>query len=417
MIDTLTEKISITVSDKVGNLFSLYASEGSSVEEFLRSNNIPSHASIVFKNGEIVSDAAIINSDDKINVKFVGSYDLKKILNLQKKQINVKKDSIYIKSNLIFDQGKMFKEEVGLDAPAFKKYVENKFLDSVINQNFINNDDKIIIGFSGGLDSTALMLLLKRMENQLPKHSIIAATVVGIPDADNEASIVNTTKICNSLGIEQRIVSPEEIMNVFNLRKPFFEVVNDILKGPNKHKAIYCSQRVTSVMLEKVARENNAKKIALGLELEDLVATILYWITTGYELPGLLNRKSDDLTYIYPLYNSLKREHTLYLYLTAPEYTNQHNSGRVHIEAPLKRTLYLVLQDKLREIWPDLQDYLYKGVERIMTKTNNEIRFKRCSNCEGVIVVQKLGEQNEEDSELCDACQLFKSMNVLKIDL
>jgi tRNA(Ile)-lysidine synthase TilS/MesJ/sulfur carrier protein ThiS len=396
------------VTDKVGNLFVYEGTPGITVKEFLHEKRIPRHAAIVYCNDNLVSDQARIHDGDRLVVRFVGSYNLRHLLTQETKEIadNV----VYTKPQLVEKNDEVLITSQDFSKLSLKEYVETTFVNTIYDEKMLEAGDRVLIGLSGGLDSVAMSLLFKRLRTKLPVHNILAVTIAGVPDAD--ATMVEFTKrVSKALDIEHHIVCPEEIQETFHLKKPFLEILEGMSQGPLRRRMLAVTHRVVTRMIEKTAEELRANKIALGLEMEDLVATVLYWMSTKYRLPGLLKRKVGNLTYIYPLCRLLKREHTLYVHLTAPEYINYRPSGPVHIEAPLKRSLYFKLQDQLQEVWPGIERYLFNGATKIMSEVMSEITFITCANCCGLI--QKQPETTESD--LCDICQMLDWMKVLVV--
>ena len=82
-------------------------------------------------------------------------------------------------------------------------------------------------------------------------------------------------------------------------------------------------------MLEVEARARGAGVIAFGFNADNLVATMVTWLTSGFRMGGIPVREIGDMRYVFPLYRITKKELTLYLELVRRAEPAGH-AGPVH---------------------------------------------------------------------------------------
>jgi len=80
--------------------------------------------------------------------------------------------------------------------------IENKVRATIAKYNMLEYNDRIAVGVSGGKDSSSLLHILAKIEQNYPKSSLVAVTVdEGIRRYRDEALKI-ATENCKKLGIE-----------------------------------------------------------------------------------------------------------------------------------------------------------------------------------------------------------------------
>ena len=139
-----------------------------------------------------------------------------------------------------------------------QKKIEDKVKKAIWEYNLINDNDKILIGLSGGKDSLALVDLLSRRSKILqPKFSIVAAHIImeNIPYTSDIDYLQEYTK---ERGVPLII------------HKTSFNPSTDKRKTP----CFLCSW-MRRKMLFNIAKEQKCNKIALGHHQDDILETLL----------------------------------------------------------------------------------------------------------------------------------------------
>jgi tRNA(Ile)-lysidine synthase TilS/MesJ len=229
-----------------------------------------------------------------------------------------------------------------------------------------------------------------------------AVTITGLPDWEEPATFEAARESGARLGVEQVIVTAEDVERVFRLRGRFVDAMNEIVAGEGNHLTMVIGHQVLRRMLEVEARERDANVVAFGFNADDLVASMVTWFTSGFRMGGIPVREIGGMRYIFPLYRITKKELTLYLELVAPELNRQGTPGRF-TSGPDERSMSYAITDHLLDLWPGIDYYLFNSFENMQRYMFPMIEAT-CRICEGVYLLQE-GMSNAPD--LCDVCDFF----------
>ena len=165
--------------------------------------------------------------------------------------------------------------------------IRQRFNKGVVKYRLIDDNDKILVGLSGGKDSLALLeLLAKRARILKPKFSVIAAHV-------------SMTNIPYQSDLEYLQTYAEGLRVPFIHYETSFDPSTDTRKSPcflcswNRRKALFT-----------VAKEQGCNKIALGHHMDDILETLLMNITfqgAFSTMPPKLMMNKFDMTIIRPM--------------------------------------------------------------------------------------------------------------------
>ena len=162
-----------------------------------------------------------------------------------------------------------------------------RFAKGVVNYRLIEDDDRILVGLSGGKDSLALLeLLALRSRVHKPKFSVVAVHV-SMSNIPYQADLEYLKQYAQGLGVE------------FVHYETSFDPLTDTRKSPcflcswNRRKALFT-----------VAKELGCNKIALGHHMDDILETLLMNMTfqgAFSTMPPKLVMKKFDMTIIRPM--------------------------------------------------------------------------------------------------------------------
>ena len=127
--------------------------------------------------------------------------------------------------------------------------------------NMIQDGDKISVGVSGGKDSIALLIGLSRLRSFIGIDYEIMALSIDPAFGGIQTDFSEITKLCDSLGIEHRIIQTQ-----------IGEIVFDIRKETNP--CSLCS-RMRRGALINASIEIGCNKLALGHNYDDTVETFI----------------------------------------------------------------------------------------------------------------------------------------------
>uniref|UniRef100_UPI003FEEB2B6 ATP-binding protein n=1 Tax=Phocaeicola sp. TaxID=2773926 RepID=UPI003FEEB2B6 len=165
--------------------------------------------------------------------------------------------------------------------------INQRFAKGVVKYGLIEDDDKILVGLSGGKDSMALLeLLALRSRIHKPRFSLMAVHV-GMTNIAYRADLDYLKAYSEGLGVP------------FVRYETSFDPSTDARKSPcflcswNRRKALFT-----------VAKEHGCNKIALGHHMDDILQTLLMNITfqgAFSSMPPKLVMHKFDMTLIRPL--------------------------------------------------------------------------------------------------------------------
>lgn len=171
---------------------------------------------------------------------------------------------------------------------------------AVVEFDLLGKDDKILVGLSGGKDSTLLLYALSMLTRHLDFKTEIAAMTIdlGFKSVD-ETDFSSLFKICENLQVPYKIIRAE--------------LGQEILNHPKQSPCARCSY-FRRAIIHNYARENGFNKVAFAHHLDDAVETFLMSIIYSGQVRTFLPKTYLDrtgVTVIRPLVylreNEIKR--------------------------------------------------------------------------------------------------------------
>lgn len=146
----------------------------------------------------------------------------------------------------------------------FIQKMQEKVLKDIRKYKLVEKGDKILLGLSGGKDSVMVLDILKNLHERGIVELMAVTIDEGISGYRAEGVEI-ATKIAKEMDIKHRIVSFEEYLGV---------TLDELMKKPQNGACTYCGV-FRRWILNKVAREEGATKIATGHNLDDEAQSIL----------------------------------------------------------------------------------------------------------------------------------------------
>jgi tRNA(Ile)-lysidine synthase len=244
--------------------------------------------------------------------------------------------------------------------------LESKFLKAIRKFNLIENQDKILIAFSGGPDSLVLTNLLLKFQKTLNILEIQLAHLNHALRKESDQDQEFCEKFANNLGLKIH-VKKVDVKKVAKELKISVEEAGRL----ERYK-----------FFNEILQKENLNKIATGHHLSDLTESIVLWFIQGNKR-GLKGFRPKENNIIRPLYLITKEEIEEYCQKNGLVYlVDQSNFSRKYLRNQVRLDVIPIL----KKINPDLENsmlnlsqfsyfdesYLDKLTEEYYSKLDNK---------------------------------------------
>ncbi len=227
----------------------------------------------------------------------------------------------------------------------------------------IDEDDRILVGLSGGKDSLLLLELLARRQHILKPRFTIEALHVRMENIHYETDTTYLQSFCDALGTPLHIVTTSfEEQPLDAPPSPLDSRLSTLdFKKKQKPACFLCSWQRRK-QLFNLAQELHCTKIALGHHQDDLIHTALMNLTfQGHfsTMPAKLKMRKMPLTIIRPL--CLCHEDDIRQYAESHNYQKQ--LKQCPHEHETKRTAIQQLLAHMERLNPEARYTIWRALE------------------------------------------------------
>ena len=159
---------------------------------------------------------------------------------------------------------------------------------AIVEFELIDDDDKILIGISGGKDSLFLTYALALIRERFKKKFSLAALTIN-PQFNENFDATSVTEFCHDLGIDHTI---EEV-----------DIAGVIAACPDKKPCFTCAYFRRAAM-NRFAKSIGANKVAYAHHLDDAVETFMMSLLSSGQLTTFTPKTyldRSEITVIRPL--------------------------------------------------------------------------------------------------------------------
>ncbi|AUL97474.1 hypothetical protein [Vibrio vulnificus] len=419
-------KAKILLKDRLDQVHMLSANSDTPLRQFLKERYIPRDSVIAYVNEQLVDDQTyIIKETDKIVLDMVRAYQLPEYCRtlrlwedagVETTQENA--ESIYTKNVLWFNEsGICDLKESQLNKEQFVEYVDDMFVQGIMDKALIKDGDNIVLALSGGRDSLALLYLLRRNKDRLPKHHLIGVTVAETAAAPEDIKVAK--EAITNLGVDDYTILPLEYVNETMGFKNGFEVaIEKILTTEGRGHSITLWHHVMRSCVERFARERNVFNLSFGYHFEDLLTSVFRTYTLGTVLgESAPLRTWGDFTHVSPLWTITKKELTLYLKLVAPETHSKQGSPTDYDRGDHNRDINYFIADLLSSVWPGFGFNIFESLERFTKNYDvKKPKYDTCTNC-NITYTHAYGEDLDQRryKHVCNHCSHLMEIGEISV--
>ncbi|MBL7160480.1 MAG: TIGR00269 family protein [Candidatus Aenigmarchaeota archaeon] len=152
----------------------------------------------------------------------------------------------------------------------FLSMIEKKFNKTVGKYRLVQNGDHIVVGLSGGKDSSTALYLMNRL---LQKRENVSLTAVSIDEGIGTyrpKTLELAKKLCKDLEVPHKL---------YSFQKEFGKPLDKKIKG-SKDACTFCGVG-RRYLLNKASRELGATKLCVGHNLDDEAQSVLMNLLRG----------------------------------------------------------------------------------------------------------------------------------------
>ena len=402
--------MSIFFQDRMGARKELSSFPGETLASVLMRNHIPYTSVISTINDNPISEFTIVDNSVDYMVTRIEGYDIGAIISKVFTDGNFTCE--YLKNRVYFNvDGSLVAEHCPLNCAEVVTMVEDNIAFAISNYKLIDKGETVLVGLSGGVDSSSLLIALSKLCKQFD-FKVVAATFEDF-DSISSPTFTNAKTLAKNLGVEHKLIPADTIEKAFHLNKPLRQILPEMMKTKHHPYAMYTDHHTTRRALEIFSDEIGADKILLGLHTTDLIAGLLNSYSTGYQMANMFKRVVGPYTYIYPLMFVPKKELHIYFYHHQKKYAVHSYPNAWELD-PKDRNYYYYLADQLQTIFPGIENYLFEAHGWAL-KRQNKLSFTRCCNCGSHILQQDCTPVN---NEVCDVCAILDDLGyVVKGDV
>ncbi|MBY8982161.1 MAG: adenine nucleotide alpha hydrolase family protein [Candidatus Lokiarchaeota archaeon] len=263
--------------------------------------------------------------------------------------------------------------------------IERIIYRTISKYKMLNPEDTIIIGFSGGKDSVALLYnLIKIQKNTYGSKPIIALSIDEGIDIYRESSIKIARDFCKKYNIEHKIISFKK-----KIGRSLDEII-DLVKPKKdfRYPCNYCAI-LKRRLLNDEAKKLGGSVLALGFNLTDITETFLMNILYNrFHLIGnqyLFDNNKDYSFYLRKIIPLMKIPENEIQYYVKFKNLNFYDTNCPYREQyPILRKRVLEFIEKLKIKSPEIEFNLFNGfleLSKIFNKERENIDLTNCRKC------------------------------------
>ena len=230
-----------------------------------------------------------------------------------------------------------------IESRRLEKRLNERFVKAMATYHLIEDDDRILVGLSGGKDSLLLLELLAKRAKILHPRFCVEALHVRMENIHYETDTSSLQSFCDALGVPLHVKTTHfEVLDESSMIN-----IQSSIKRKQKQPCFLCSWMRRKEIFN-LAQELGCNKIALGHHQDDILHTALMNLcfqSRFASMPARLKMRKMPLTIIRPLCMIEERDIKVYAELQGyqkqqklcPYETDSHRTAIKHLYEEMER--------------------------------------------------------------------------------
>ncbi|CAG0916667.1 unnamed protein product [Notodromas monacha] len=281
----------------------------------------------------------------------------------------------------------------------FLANVKHKFRASIGKEKLLRNGEKILLSFSGGVNSSALLALVKEglaqaAHKQLKLHfclGIVDEVELGYQTSEEFAQVLSFAKASD---FDVKIA---KVSDFFKGESEFLQILSDIKDGTNR-KDFLEKTRIT--VIANLAKWEGIKYVFLGETLDRLAARVLSDVSIGagssiQNRTAFADERIPGVVFLRPLRDVSLKEAALYCSFTGTSFVTLKDPWtRAGPESCIQKLTEKFVMDLAKD-FPTTSNTLMKTGGKLMPAAGD--RDRHCCYC-GAVLDIVVGDQWKRSS-------------------
>jgi len=383
---------------------SIQSSVGTSIHDALLTNGIPPSSVIVLADGRPVADTHRLEESSTYEAIRLERYDTELVDALRTLP---SQDGTYVDRSLrISPEGDISVRNAVEDPQAFTRRIEQRVVEAVREYDLITAGDRVVLGLSGGVDSTALLAALCNTQEQLPPFDLIATTVEEPWIENGEIADGIAERMADRFDVRHRLVTQEQIREQYHLDRPVSAVIDRLRDSPFRTHVVPITDQLITRQLEATAEAESAQTVLLAAHAADVVMQHIDPLSET-DPAAFPKRRFSDLSYAYPTVFLSKKELSMYLQ-TSEGLSVADQFREPWRDLPDEESLLYYLAELLRSYWPGIEHWIVTSESNTSHDTDS---VGSCSNCGKLKGATDWGSKAER---ICPTCSILFELGCIQ---
>lgn len=384
--------------DENGETIELACSSGDTIFQSLLRNHIPPESVVVIEDNEPVPTLKTIQAGQTYRAYLMERYN---VIAQTERYESRKSDNMATVSRQLSlgDDVRIDQRELSLNE--LSATVEKRLVEVIDRYEMFEEDETVAVAYSGGIDSSALLLALTAVADELPAITLRTMTI-----ADYWTGQENTPnrEILEELDVHNDVISPDRLVEIYGLDRSPHEVLTAIQDRQKSIDVLSVANSFNRRLFEEYARENDIQTVCIGNHASDFIAGFFSGIFGGTSRsPDRIPvRQFGPVRYVYPLAFHTKQQLALYRYACNGQMIKNTGFDPWQMNTAY-RHYYYYLADIIQSYCPGFIHWLASDLSNDDSHQQDSGFCRNCNKAKSPTDLDKNGH--------CIVCQMLLSMN------